>query len=707
MSHVPVGNVDYKLRGAVAVIQFSNPPVNSLGHAVRRGLADAFDRAAADTAVKAVVLTGANGVFCGGADIREFGLPAARAAPNLLQLISIVDNMRKPVVAAIGGVCLGGGFEIALGCHFRVATAQAPIGLPESKLGLLPGAGGTQRLPRLVGMETALNMILGGEPVPAKLLAKTPLLDKVVEGDPLEAAIELASAAGDKGETPRRVRDLRVKEPNAEAICQFARNTVKAKFPQFPALVRCIDAVEASAKPFDEGIQIERTYFLELMDTSQSKALRHVFFAERAAARIPDVPASTPVREIRKAAVIGGGTMGSGIAVCFLNAGIPVTLIETDQKALDGGLTRIRDVYESRVKKGKMQAADRDKVLTLLSSSLSYDDLQDVDIAIEAVFEEVSVKERVFTSLDRVLKKGAILATNTSTLDVDHIADITKRPQDVVGTHFFSPANIMRLLEVVRGKKTAPDVLATVMKLAKTLKKTPVVSGVCDGFIGNRMLQEYVRQAGYLLDAGASPQQIDSALEAFGFAMGPYKVGDLAGNDIGWRIRQRRAIEHPNQKYSKLPDKLCELGRFGQKTQAGWYDYKKGDRTPYPSKVVDELIAKHRAELGIKPRQIPPEEIVDRLVFALVNEGAKILEEKIALRASDIDVVYLTGYGFPVWRGGPMFYADTVGLYDVARRMRQFAADPIGDPEAWAPAPLITRLVAEDGSFKSFDQGAA
>jgi 3-hydroxyacyl-CoA dehydrogenase len=700
-------HVDYRLHGAVAVIQFGNPPVNSLGHAVRRELVEAFDRAAADPAVKAVVLTGANGVFSGGADIREFGLPASRAAPNLLQLIAVVDGMRKPVVASISGTCLGGGLELALGCHFRVAAAQASIGLPESKLGLLPGAGGTQRLPRLVGLETALNMILSGEPAPAKMLAKTPLLDRVVEGDPLETAIDLAATAGSKGETPRRVRDLRVKEPNAEALCQFARNTIKAKFPQFPALLRCIDAVQASTKPFEEGVQIERTYFMELMDTPQSKALRHVFFAERAAARIPDVPASTPVREIRKAAVIGGGTMGSGIAICFLNAGIPVTMLETDQEALDRGRARVRDVYEGQVRKGKLQAADRDKRLALLSSTLSYDALNDVDITIEAVFEDMGVKEKVFRALDRVMKPGSILATNTSTLDVDRIAQFTQRPQDVAGTHFFSPANVMRLLEIVRGEATAKDVLATLMKLAKTLKKTPVVSGVCDGFIGNRMLHEYVRQAGYLLEVGASPQQIDQAMEAFGFAMGPFRVGDLAGNDVGWRIRQHRVKLRPDWKYSKIGDKLCEIGRFGQKTQAGWYDYKPGDRTPHPSEVVDELIASHRAELGIEPREVSAEEIVDRLVFALVNEGARILEEKIAARASDIDVVYLTGYGFPVWRGGPMFYADTVGLYDVVRRMKQFAADPLGDPSFWQPAPLLARLAAEDGSFKSFDQGAA
>jgi len=702
-----MSHVDYELRGTVALIQFRNPPVNSLGHAVRRGLAEAFDRARSDDAARAVVLSGAGGMFSGGADIREFGTPAARSAPNLLQLIGIIEALPKPVVAAIGGTCLGGGLEVALACHLRVAAAHALIGLPESKLGLLPGAGGTQRLPRLVGLEAALNMILSGEPVPAKLLAHTRLLDRVVEGDPLEAAVELASATAAKGSLPQRVRDLTLKEPNAEALCEFARNGVRAKFPHYPALVRCVDAVEGSTKPWEEGSQLERTYFLELMETTESKALRHVFFAERAAASVADVPAATLTREIRAAAVVGGGTMGSGIAVCFLNVGIPVTLLESDQSALERGAARIREVYEGRVRRGKMPPEERDRRLALLTTTLDYQALAHADIVIEAVFEEMAVKEQVFRQLDRVMKAGAILATNTSTLDVNHIAQVTQRPQDVIGTHFFSPANVMRLLEIVRGTLTAKDVLATTLKLAKTLKKQPVVSGVCDGFIGNRMLHEYSRQAGYLVEAGASPQQIDAAIEKFGFAMGPFRVSDLAGNDVGWRIRKRRAIEHPNLKYSKLGDKLCELGRFGQKTQAGWYDYKPGDRTAYPSKVVDDLIVRHRAELGIKPRGVTSAEIVDRLVFALVNEGARLLEDGIAARASDIDVVYLTGYGFPAWRGGPMFYADTVQLYDVARRMKEFAADPVGDPQFWEPAPLITRLVAEDSSFKSFDRGIA
>lgn len=700
-------HVEYGLRGNVAVIKFGNPPVNSLGHALRAALVEALDRAAADNDAKAIVLYGTGGLFCAGADIREFNTPLAVRAPTLHQLIAATEQSPKPVVAAIAGTCLGGGLELALGCHHRVAAAQAPLGLPESKLGLLPGAGGTQRLPRLVGIETSLNMILSGEPVPAKLLAKTPLLDRTADGDPLDAAVDFAAGLASANTAPRKVSALRVKEPNLAALCAFARNTVKTMFPNFPAPVRCVDAVEASVKPFEEGSKIERAHFTALLESPESKSLRHVFFSERAAARIADVPAETPVRDIRKAGVIGAGTMGSGITICFLNAGIPVSLIETGQEALDKGAARIRDVYESQVRKGKLKAEQRDQRIALLSPSLSYDSLKDADIAIEAVFEEMSVKEKVFRSLDAVMKPGAILATNTSTLDVNKIASFTKRPQDVVGTHFFSPANIMRLLEVVRGSATSKDVLATAMKLGKTLKKTAVVSGVCDGFIGNRMLQEYFRQAGFLLDAGASPQDVDSAMEKFGFAMGPFRVSDLAGNDIGWHIRQRRAIEQPHVIYSTLPDKLYELRRFGQKTQAGWYDYKPGDRTAHPSKVVDELIAKHRADIGVKARRFDPAEIVDRLVYALVNEGAKILEEKIAARASDIDVVYLTGYGFPIFRGGPMFYADTVGLFEVVRRMKQFAADPLGDPEVWKPAPLLTKLAAADGKFNSTDQGAA
>ena len=702
-----MAHVQFRTEGAVAVITFANPPVNGLSYAVRAELAAAIDRAAADSAVRAIVLTGAGGLFSGGADIREFGTPAALRGPNLRQLISQVEMSAKPVVAAIGGTCLGGGLELSLAAHYRVANADAKLGLPEVKLGLLPGAGGTQRLPRLVGVETAINMIVSGEPVPAKLLTKTALLDRVVDGDPVAAATEFAASKEIAAKPLRRTRDIPLKEPNLEALCEFARNGVKAQWPNLPAPVCCIDAIEGAGKPFEVGLANERRMFVELMQTPQSQSLRHAFFAERAAGKIDGIPESTAVRKIDKAAIIGAGTMGSGICICFLNAGIRTWLLEMSQEALDKGLGRIASIYDGQVKKGKLTQAERDRRLALITPTLSYDAITQADIVIEAVFESMEVKQQVFTTLDRVMKRGAILATNTSTLDVNKIAAFTQRPQDVVGTHFFSPANVMRLLEIVRGAASAPDVLATALKLGKTLRKVAVVSGVCDGFIGNRMLEQYAKQASYLLEEGASPQEVDGAIEAFGFAMGPFRVGDLAGNDISWAIRKRRRAERPGYKFSTLPDKLCELGRFGQKTGGGWYDYPEGPRKPKPSKVVEELINKHRAEIGVTPRKLSDGEIVDRLLFALVNEGARILEEKIAARASDIDVVYLTGYGFPAARGGPMFYADLVGLYDVRRRMLQFRGNAHGDPDFWRPAPLIEKLAGAGGTFNVSEGGAA
>ena len=691
--------------GSVAVIRFGEAPVNSLGHATRRDLTAAIDAAVADAGVTALVIAGRNGLFSAGADIKEFGTPAMLGAPNLHNVITAVESSPKPVVAAIEGNCLGGGLELALGCHYRVAAETARLGLPEVKLGLLPGAGGTQRLPRLIGVENAINVIVGGEPVPAKLFKGSPLLDALVAGDPVPAAVALAAdraaalAAG--GRLPK-ARERQVRGANTEALIGFARTTIGATFPNFPAPLKCLDAIEAAAgKPFDEGLATERQLFAELMMTPQSRALRHAVFAERAAAQIPDVPDSTAVRAIRAAAVIGAGTMGTGIAINFLNAGIPVQLLEVGKEALDKGVARIRDNYAGQVKKGRMKPEEAEAKASLLRPTLAYDDLAQADIVIEAVFEDMGVKEKVFATLDKVMKPGAILATNTSTLDVDKIAAVTRRPADVVGTHFFSPANVMKLLEIVRGKATAKDVLATTMRLARTLRKTAVVAGVCDGFIGNRMIEQYSRQALFMVDEGASPAEVDAAIEKFGFAMGPFRMSDLAGNDIGWHIRKRRAVEHPEIVYSKAADKLCELGRFGQKTGAGWYDYKPGDRSAYPSKVVDELIVAHRAAIGVKPRQLDAREIVDRLVYALVNEGARLLEEGIAQRASDIDVVYLTGYGFPVWRGGPMCYADEVGVYAVAQRMRELARNRYGDPGFWTPAPLLARLAAEGKSFNS------
>jgi 3-hydroxyacyl-CoA dehydrogenase len=505
--------------------------------------------------------------------------------------------------------------------------------------------------------------------------------------------------AKDKSPMPL-VRNLPCRHPLGDAYFQFARNMVKGMSKNYPAPAKCVDAVEAATKnKFDAGMQIEREIFTNLMFTPECKALRHLFIAERAASKIPDVPEDTPKREIKSIAVIGAGTMGGGISMNFLNAGIPVKILEMKQEALDKGIATIRKNYESQVTKGKLKQAVYDQRMALLSTTLSYADLKDADMVIEAVFEEMGVKEKVFTQLDAVMKKGAILATNTSTLDVDKIASFTKRPQDVIGTHFFSPANVMKLLEVVRGKKTGKDVLATVMALGKKIKKTSVVSGVCDGFIGNRMIEQYSRQAGFLLEEGASVQQIDKAVERFGFAMGPFRMGDLAGNDIGWAIRKRRNIERPGMKYSKTADLLCELGRFGQKTGAGWYDYVPGKRDANPSDVVTKMVEDHRKKIGLAPRKISDEEIVQRLVLSLVNEGAHILEDGIASKAGDIDMVYLTGYGFPIYRGGPMHYADQMGLFNVCLSMSSFAKNPNDDANFWKPAPLLARLASEGKTF--------
>ncbi len=695
---------EYKLHGDVAVITMNNPPVNGLGYATRVALANGLERANGDASVKAIVITGAGKAFSGGADITEFGTSKASAEPNLHSVIRAVETSDKPVVAAIHSVAMGGGLELSLGCHYRIAAPGASIALPEVKLGILPGAGGTQRLPRVLGVETALNMIVSGEPVKSELLAQLPgqkLFDRMAASATslLEEAIAFARSVADARPLPL-VRNLPCKHPQGDAYFQFARNMVKGMAKNFPAPAKCVDAVEASTQGrFEDGAAKERELFVYLVQTPESAALRHVFFAERAASKIPDVPADTPQREIKSVAVIGAGTMGGGISMNFLNAGIPVTVLEMKQEALDRGVATIRKNYEAQVKKGKLKADKYDHRMGLLRTTLDYKDLKDADLVIEAVFEEMGVKQKVFETLDAVMKPGAILASNTSTLDVNKIASFTKRPQDVIGMHFFSPANVMKLLEVVRGGKTGKDVLATVMLLAKKIRKTAVVSGVCDGFIGNRMIEQYGRQGGFLLDEGATPQQVDKAIEKFGFAMGPFRMGDLAGNDIGWAIRKRRAVEHPNMLYSRTADKLCELGRFGQKTGAGWYDYRSGKRDAIPSELVVKMIEDHRKELGITPRKISDDEIVQRLVYSLVNEGARILEDGIASRASDIDMVYLTGYGFPLYRGGPMFYADQVGLYNVVQAMKRFQRNPRDDAKFWEPAPLLARLVAEGKTF--------
>ncbi|MGB6056120.1 MAG: 3-hydroxyacyl-CoA dehydrogenase NAD-binding domain-containing protein [Burkholderiaceae bacterium] len=688
---------EYQVHGAVAVITLNNPPVNGLGLATRSAVVAGIRQAQNDDAVKAIVITGAGKAFSGGADIKEFNSPKALAEPTLHTVINAVENSTKPVVAAIHSVCMGGGLELALGCHYRVASPGAQIALPEVKLGILPGAGGTQRLPRVLGLEMALNMIVSGNPVPSEKLAKTALFNEMIDGDLMAGALAFANKIADARPLPK-VRDIRIDYPNYEGFLQFSRNTVKAVAGPFPAPLKCVEAVAAAVtKKFDDGLKFERDLFVDLVQTTESKALRHAFFGERAASKVPDVPADTPTRPIKTAAVIGAGTMGGGIAMNFANAGIPVTILEMKQEALDKGLATIRKNYENTMKKGKLSPEKFEQRVGLIKGTLSYEEIGQADIVVEAVFEDLGVKEQVFKKLDEVMKPGAILASNTSTLDVNKIAAFTKRPQDVIGLHFFSPANVMKLLEIVRGEKTGKDVLATALALSKKIKKTGVVSGVCDGFIGNRMIEQYSRQAGFLLEEGALPEQVDKAIEKFGFAMGPFRMGDLAGNDIGWYIRKRRYVEKPEVTYSKTADLLCEMGRYGQKTSAGWYDYKPGDRKPYPSQLVNDMIVKHSADLGIERRKISDAEIVERLVYALVNEAAYILEEGIAQRASDIDMVYLTGYGFPLFRGGPMFYADTVGLPNVVMAMEKYAKGRHG--EAWKPAPLLAKLAAEGKTF--------
>jgi 3-hydroxyacyl-CoA dehydrogenase len=684
----------YAVRDGIAVISMNNPPVNGLSDALRAAIMENLEKADKESAVKAVVLIGAAKAFSGGADIREFNKP--RMKPDLPDVNDRQDAMSKPLVAAISGFALGGGLELALACHYRVAASKAQLGLPEVKLGILPGSGGTQRLPRIVPMAEAVQMMTTGNPIPAEKAKSLGLVDEIAQGDLLDFALNFIKTK--IGKPLPRIRDRSVKLDDPKSFFAKAREEVAKASRGYPAPLEIVGCAEAAATlPFDEGRRHERAAFARLVETSESKSLRHAFFAERQTAKIPDVPEDTPVREVKKAAVLGAGTMGGGIAMNFANAGIPVTLIDMNQAAVDKGIGIIRKNYAATVSKGRLKQEDMDKRLGLIKETTKLEEAKDADIIIEAVFERMDVKQDVFKKLDAIAKPGAILATNTSTLDVDQIAAVTKRPQDVIGTHFFSPANVMRLLEVVRGKKTDKGVLATTMKLGKTLKKVPVVSGVCDGFIGNRMLEKYGQQSLFLIDEGATPQQVDAALAKFGMAMGPFTMYDMAGNDIGWEVRKRRYKERPDFVYSKIADRVCEQGRFGQKTGKGFYKYEAGNRKPIPDPEVEKIISSYREEIGVKPRNISDDEIVQRLIYALVNEGAHILEEGIALRASDVDMVYLTGYGFPPYRGGPMFYADTVGLDKVLKSIEDFQKGYQG--QAWKPAPLLAKLAKEGRRF--------
>jgi 3-hydroxyacyl-CoA dehydrogenase len=686
-------------RNRVAVVTLDNPPVNALSVATRRRFFEGIEDAELDDGIRAIVITGAGRMFSGGADIREFNTADAGQAPSLADLIAKMEGCAKPVVAALNGPALGGGLELALGAHYRIAAHEIEVGLPEVTLGLLPGAGGTQRLPRAVGLETALNMIVSGAPAKARDLAHTQLFDRIVDGDVVACAVAFAEEAAARDGRPPRLRDRPIAQDNVDRFLAFARANV-AKATNLPAPQKCVDALAAAVeRPFDAGIAFEREAFIALSNTSESKAMRHAFFAERAASKVADIGSDVKTREVRAVGVIGAGTMGGGIAMSFLNAGLPVTVLESTPEALARGLATIRRNYENSAHKGKLTERQVEQRMALLQPTLSYDDLRNADLIVEAVFEEYAVKQAVFQKLDAVAKPGAILASNTSTLDVDRLAACTSRPRDVLGMHFFSPANVMKLLEIVRGKDTAKDVLATALAVGKAIRKTAVVARVCDGFIGNRMLEPYLRQAGFLLDEGALPQQVDRAIEKFGMAMGPFRMSDLAGNDIGWAIRKRRRLENASKTYSQTADLLCELGRFGQKTGKGWYDYKPGDRTAHPSPEVDALIERHSADVGLARRTIGDDEIVERLMFALANEGALIVEEGIAAKTSDIDIVYIAGYGFPVWRGGPMFHADSVGLDNVLAAMMRFAKGYQG--QAWKPAPLLVRLAEAGKSFNA------
>ena len=689
---------DYSLHGDIAVIRFNNPPMNTLALAMRTEVHEHVKTAVADPAVKAIVITGGGRAYCSGAEIREFNTPKTTTFPMSKDLIAAFEESPKPVIAAIHGVAMGGGLENALGCHYRVALAGAQLALPEVKLGILPGAGGTQRLPRALGAEKALEMIVSGNPVKSESVAGTLLIDEIIEGDLLEGALAFAARVVAEKRPLRRLRDLAVPLDHADAFFAAARERVAKEYRGYPAPLKCVEAVEAAVRlPMDEGLKAERRCFDELVETTESKALRHAFFGERAVAKIPDIPDDLKGPEIKSAAIVGAGTMGGGIAMSFANAGLTVTLLDSTQEALDRGMANIRKNYASTVSRGRLSQADMDKRLGRISPTLEWHDLAGADIVIEAVFEDMEVKKTVFGKLDSIAKPGAVLASNTSNLNIDRIAAVTKRPESVIGTHFFSPANVMRLLEIVRATKTSREVLAATMSLSKRLGKIGVVAGLCDGFIGNRMLEAYLQQAYYLLDEGVSPRQIDEAIRSWGFAMGPFEMSDLAGNDIHWAERKRRLVERPEFTYSSAPDRLCELGRFGQKTGAGWYRYEAGKRTPVPDPAVDALLAEHCRTIGVPARAVSNEEIVERCVIALANEGARILEDGIALRSVDIDMVYLTGYGFPRYRGGPMFWIDTFGLSKAIDRITAFGKGYRGN--CWSVAPLLGRLASSQGTF--------
>jgi 3-hydroxyacyl-CoA dehydrogenase len=695
--------------GDVGIITVNNPPVNALSPGVPEGIQAGLDAFRQQADIQAVVLIGGGRTFIAGADIKEFGKITSgqkKDIGGLTRLLQALEDCPKPVVAAIHGTALGGGLETALACHYRVAVAAAQVGQPEVKLGLIPGAGGTQRLPRLAGVGKAAEMCAGGEPIGAAAALACGILDKIVEGDLLSGATAFAREVAARGGPPRRTCDLPLRpgDPQAQTAALAAvREAIQKKARGLLAPFKAIEAVEAATRlPFAEGMKREAELFRECLFSDQSRALIHVFFAEREVARVPGIGKDTPRIPIGRAAVVGAGTMGGGIAMTYANAGIPVLLKEVSPEALDRGLGTIQRNYAASVQKGRLTQQQMDERLGRIEPTLSYDRFREADIVVEAVFEGMALKKQVFAELDKVTRPDALLASNTSTLNIDEIASATSRPERVIGHHFFSPANVMRLLEIVRGKATGPDVIATSMDLAKRLGKVGVLVGNCRAFVGNRMFDPYMREANFLVEEGAAVEEVDGALTAFGMAMGPLAVVDLAGLDVGWRIRKEyRHLEPPGRKACQVEDRLCEAGHYGQKTGAGWYRYEPGSRTPQPNPAVARLAEEVARQAGIVRRTIGADEIVERTVYALINEGARILEEGIALRAGDIDIVYVYGYGFPAYRGGPMWYADTVGLQKILERVRQFEQQH-GD--LWTPAPLLKRLAEAGKTFADFDR---
>ena len=691
----------------IAVITIDNPPVNAISPGVPEGLLASIQTAGNDPAVEAVVVIGAGSTFIAGADIREFGKMTAGERPRiaLLPLLLTIEDSPKPVVMAIHGQALGGGLEVAMAGHYRVIAPRAQVGQPEVQLGIIPGAGGTQRLPRLAGVAKAVEMCAFGEPISAQEALALGIADRIIEGDLLGGAVAFAREVANR--PPSKTRERQEKFADFDpSVFAAARDTAQKTRRGQRAPLAAIDAVEASPKlPFEEGCQVEARLFSECLYSNQSRALIHAFFGERTVNKIPDIPKNTPLREIRRAAVVGAGTMGGGIAMNYANAGIPVIVKEVSGEALDRGLSTIRKNYANSVAKGRFSQAVMDERMALITPQLTYDGFEEADIIVEAVFEGMGLKKQVFREIDLVAKPSCILASNTSSLDIDEIASATRRPESVIGHHFFSPANVMRLVEVVRGKATAREAIATSMALARRLKKVAVVAGNCRGFIGNRMLGPYFREAQFLIEEGATVEAVNQTLYDFGWAMGPLAVSDLAGLDVGWRIRKEfKHLEKPGVRVPLVADRLCELGRFGQKTGRGFSLYDE-NRRPLADPETAALIEQVARQAGIERRAVQAEEIVDRCLFALVNEGARLLGEGIALRAVDIDIVYLNGYGFPAWRGGPMFYADTVGLEKVLGRVREFEARHGSD--LWSPAPLLEQLASDGNTFAGYDKQMA